>query len=145
MIHDQAGALTLDFCSPRIAQGTWLCVGVHDAASFVWREATAVVCLAFSAHLPLVFFVRRWLYVFGIRIGSVGFLGGPSYQAGRILSVEVTGLSPAAVSSVLTFCFCTQEPWAVSTAMWCLAVFTVKTARHHRGVISVDSGLGGVW
>ena len=60
-IHDQDGALALGFCSPRIAQGIWLCVVVivHDAASFVSRVATAVaravVYLAFSAHLPLMF------------------------------------------------------------------------------------------
>ena len=55
LIHHQDGALSLDFCSPRIAQGTWLCVLVHDAASFVSRVATAGVCLAFSAHLPFMF------------------------------------------------------------------------------------------
>ena len=32
---------------------------------------------------PSHVFVRRWLYVPGTRIGSVGFLGGPLYQADR--------------------------------------------------------------
>ena len=47
---------------------------------------------------------------------KVPAFGGPSYQAGRLLSVKVAGSSPAAVSSVLAFCLCKHEPWAVSTA-----------------------------
>ena len=47
---------------------------------------------------------------------KVPAFGGPSYQAERLLSVEVAGSSPAAVSSVLAFCRSKQEPWAVSTA-----------------------------
>ena len=55
VLDDEARALALVFWSPRIAQRTWLCVVARDAASFVSRVATAVVCLAFSAHLPLLF------------------------------------------------------------------------------------------
>ena len=51
-LDDEARALALVFWLPRIAQGTWPCVVARDAASFVSRVATAVVCLAFSAHLP---------------------------------------------------------------------------------------------
>ena len=54
LLDDEARALALVFWSLRIAQGTWLCVVARDAASFVSRVAKAVVCLAFSAHLPLL-------------------------------------------------------------------------------------------
>ena len=54
VLDDEARAPALVFWSPRIAQGAWLCVVARDAASFVSRVATAVVCLAFSAHLPLL-------------------------------------------------------------------------------------------
>ena len=51
---------------------------------------------------------------------KVSAFGGPSsYQAKRPLSVEVAGSNLAAVSSVLAFCLCKQEPWAVSTATEC--------------------------
>ena len=116
MVHRQGDALALVFWENRIAQETWLCVVVttRPRLSIAYDDNCCVPRVLSSP--PSHVFVRLWLYILGVRIGSVGFLGGPAYQAGRLLGVEVTGLSPAAVSSVLAFCSCKQEPWAASTA-----------------------------
>ena len=51
-----------------------------------------------------------WLYVPGIRIGSTGFLGGPSCQAGSLLNVEVVSSIPPRCLLCLRFVFaCTNR------------------------------------
>ena len=83
VLDDEARALALVFWSPRIAQGAWLRVVARDAASFVSRVATAAVCLAFSAHLPLLFLCAGSFQVAlctRMRTRRMSAFGGPCFR-----------------------------------------------------------------
>ena len=109
-------ALSLSFLRSQLAQGFWLlcCCSPRGVVVCVVRGFAHFLSRAFK--LTSFSIVRRTAYMTRIWYRSDGFLGGPSYQAGRLFSMEVIGLRPAAVSSVLAFLLLPTGTVAVSTA-----------------------------
>ena len=96
-------ALSLSFLRSQLAQGFGLlcCCSTRGVVVCVVRGFAHFRSRAFK--LPPSPLQGALLIQQGFWYGSAGFLGGPSYQAGRLFSMEVTGVVPATGASVLVF------------------------------------------